>query len=114
RTNYAAALAGGRDIGLPGPPDVLALAERLGFGRGLGAVTAFATSVLLGVDARTGRHPSLDGALRSGLSEPDAARRILSLVLSSLEAQKCWLRAIEQPLSWEVPCSLAVPSSAGP
>ena len=32
RTNYAAALAGGRDVGLSGPPDVLALAERLGSG----------------------------------------------------------------------------------
>jgi hypothetical protein len=88
RTNYAAALAGGRDIGLPGPPDVLALTERLGFGRDLGAVTTFTTGVLLGVEARTGRHASLEGALRSGLPEPDAARRIVSLVLSSLQAQK--------------------------
>ncbi len=88
RTNYAAALAGGRDIGLPDPPDVLALTERHGFGRDLGAVTTFATGVLLGVDARTGRYPSLEGALRSGLPEPDAARRIVSLVLSSLQAQK--------------------------
>jgi uncharacterized protein (DUF1800 family) len=88
RTNYAAALAGGRDIGLPGPPDVLALTERHGFGRDLGAVTAFATGVLLGVDARAGRCPSLEGALRSDLPKPDAARRIVSLVLSSLQAQK--------------------------
>ena len=58
RTNYAAALAGGRDIGLPGPPDVLALTERHGFGRDFGAVTTIATGVLLGVDARTERYPS--------------------------------------------------------
>ncbi len=89
RTNYAAALAGGRDIGLPGPPDVLALAERHGFGRDPGAVTNFATSVLLGVDVRSGRPSSLEGALRPGLPEPEAARRILTLVLSSLDAQKC-------------------------
>jgi uncharacterized protein (DUF1800 family) len=89
RTNYAAALTDGRDIGLAGPPDVLGLAERLGFGRDLGAVTAFATRVLLGVDARTNQYPWLDDALRSGLAEPDAARRILSLTLSSLQAQKC-------------------------
>jgi hypothetical protein len=88
RANYAAALAGGRAIGLPDPPDVLAVTERLGFGRDLGAVTAFATGALLGVDARTGRNPPLEGALRSGLAEPDSARRILSLVLSSFEAQK--------------------------
>ncbi len=88
RTNFAAALAGGRDIGLPGPPDVLALTERHGFGRDLGAVTTFATSALLGVDARTERSPWPDGALPSGLAKPDAARRILSLVLSSPRAQK--------------------------
>jgi hypothetical protein len=88
RTNYAAALAGGRDIGLPGPPDVLALTERHGFGRDSGAVTTFATGVLLGLDARGGRYPSFEGALQSGLPEPDAARRIVSLVLSSPQAQK--------------------------
>ena len=88
RTNFAAALAGGRDIGLPGPPDILALTERHGFGRDLGAVTTIATGVLLGVDSRTGRYPSLEGAPRSGLPKPDAARRIVSLVLSSLQAQK--------------------------
>jgi len=88
RANCAAALAGGRDIGLSGPPDVLALTERLGFGRDLGAVTAFATGVLLGDDARTGRYPSLEGILRSGLAQPDAARSILALVLASPEAQK--------------------------
>ena len=89
RTNFAAALAGGRDVGLPGRPDVLGQAERLGFGRDLGAVASFASSVLLGVDARTNPNPWPDGALRSGLAEPDAARRILSLVLSSPQAQKC-------------------------
>ncbi len=88
RANYAAALAGGRDIGLSGPPDVLALTERLGFGRDVGAVTAFAGRVLLGVDARTTRYPSLEGALRAGLAEDEAARRILGLVLASPEAQK--------------------------
>jgi uncharacterized protein (DUF1800 family) len=88
RTNFAAALAGGRDIGLRGPPDVLALTERHGFGRDLGAVTTFATSALLGVDARTERSPWPDGALPSDLAKPDAARRILSLVLSSPRAQK--------------------------
>ena len=51
------------------------------------AVTAFATSVLLGADARTERSPWPDGALPSGLAKPDAARRILSLVLSSPQAQ---------------------------
>jgi hypothetical protein len=51
-------------------------------------VTAFVTGVLLGVDARTGRHPSLEGAPRRGLPEPDAARHVLSLALSSLQAQK--------------------------
>ena len=44
--------------------------------------------LLLGVDARTGGYPSLEGALRSGLPKADAARCILSLVLSSLQAQK--------------------------
>jgi uncharacterized protein (DUF1800 family) len=88
RANYAAALAVGRDIGLSGPPEVLALAERLGFGRDLGAATAFATRVLLGVDARTTRYPSLEGTFRSGLAEAEAARRILALVLASPEAQK--------------------------
>ena len=87
RTNYAAALAGGRDIGLPGQPDVLALAEQLGIGQDLGAVTAFAAAVLLGIDARTGRVPSLEGEVRPGLAKPDVARRILSLVLASPEAQ---------------------------
>ncbi len=71
-----------------GPPEVLALTERLGFGRDLGAVTVFASGVLLGVDARTGLYPSIEGALRPGLAQPDAARRILSLVLASPEAQK--------------------------
>jgi uncharacterized protein (DUF1800 family) len=88
RANYAAALAGGRDIGLSGPPDLLARTERLGFGRDKGAATAFVTGVLLGVDSRTGRYPSIEGALRSGLAEPDAARSILNLILASPEAQK--------------------------
>jgi uncharacterized protein (DUF1800 family) len=88
RANYAAALAGGRDIGLSGPPAILALTERLGFGPGKGAVTSFATGVLLGVDARTTRYPSLEGALRSGVAEAEAARRILGLVLASPEAQR--------------------------
>jgi uncharacterized protein (DUF1800 family) len=88
RANYAAALARGRDLGVSGPPDVLALSERLGFGRDLGAVTGFASSALLGVDARKGGYPSLDGAPRSGLAEPDAACGILRRILASPEAQK--------------------------
>jgi uncharacterized protein (DUF1800 family) len=88
RANFAAALAGGRHIGLSGPPDVLALTERLGFGRDLEAVTAFAAGALLGVDARKDRYDRLEGARPSGMAESDAARRILVLVLASPEAQK--------------------------
>jgi hypothetical protein len=88
RMNYATALAGGREIGLPGELDVLALSERHGFGRDLGAVTAFTKGLLLGVDDRAGRHSSLVAPPRSGLAEPDAARGILAQVLSSPEAQK--------------------------
>jgi uncharacterized protein (DUF1800 family) len=88
RANFAAALAGGRDIGLSGPPDVLALTERLGFGRDLEAVTTFAAGALLGVDARKDRYDRLEGARPSGMAESDAARRILVLVLASPEAQK--------------------------
>jgi Protein of unknown function (DUF1800) len=88
RTNYAAALAGGRDVGLPGELDVLALSDRHGFGRDLDGVAAFANSLLLGVDARTGKQPSVAASLRSGLAQPDAARGILTQVLASPAAQK--------------------------
>ena len=56
RANYAAALVGGR-ASAARPADALALAERLGFGRDLGASRPPSPpSVLLGVDGRTARH----------------------------------------------------------
>jgi uncharacterized protein (DUF1800 family) len=87
RANYAAALVGGRLFDRRAPVDILALAERHGFG-GADAAAGFAASLLLGTPTATAARdtaPAMDGG--DAAARDQAARRTFALALASPEAQ---------------------------
>jgi hypothetical protein len=88
RANYAAVVVGGRGVGLPGPLDALALAERCGAGRDRDAVISFYARLLAGAEPDAGWLGRIVSALGPGSAwGPKAARRAVVLVLASPEAQ---------------------------
>jgi uncharacterized protein (DUF1800 family) len=88
RTNYAAALLGGADVGLPGPADALDLARRHGHGRDLEEVVSCYADLLLGGTPGPAWRDRLLAALGRGASaEPETVRRAVVLIMASPEAQ---------------------------
>ncbi len=87
RANYAAALAGGSDVGRP-KLDALALARRHGRGKDLDDFLAFAGELLLGAAPTAAEHERLLRALtaKNGALE-EKARWSVALILASPEAQ---------------------------
>jgi uncharacterized protein (DUF1800 family) len=89
RCNYASALLEGEGVGLPGAPDVLALAWRHGRGRDLEDLVAFFAEVLLGGVPSRAWGERLLAALGPGAAADSAtARRVAALVLICPES---WL-----------------------
>jgi uncharacterized protein (DUF1800 family) len=87
RANYAAALVDGGPVGRPGPLDALALARRHGHGGGLDAALSFYTKLLLGAEPTAAWRARLMRALGPKVEGGEAARRLVSLVLATPEAQ---------------------------
>jgi uncharacterized protein (DUF1800 family) len=80
RANFAAALVAGRPVGLPAPLDAGSIAAAQGLGRSAGEVRQAASALLFGTASRD----------RSGVrydQTPEAARKVLTTVLASPEAQ---------------------------
>jgi hypothetical protein len=89
RCNYAAALTEGEGVGLPRPPDLLALARRHGRGRDAEDVVAFFAGLLLGGAPSRAWRERLLAALGPGAAAgPATARRAAALALSCPES---WL-----------------------
>jgi uncharacterized protein (DUF1800 family) len=81
RTKFAAALIGGRKVGLAGPLDAGSIAAEQGLDRSATSLRKAASALLLGASlADGGDHSANDDT-------PDAARRALIAVLASPEAQ---------------------------
>jgi uncharacterized protein (DUF1800 family) len=88
RTAFAAALAAGETVGLPGPPDVLGIARRHGRGRNLDDLLAFYVELLLGRPLTPAWRERLVSGLGPRLAADDeTARGALALILASPEAQ---------------------------
>jgi uncharacterized protein (DUF1800 family) len=88
RARFASDLIAGRPVGLPGPVDVVALAEKYGRSADLDDQVSFYVELITG--RRPGRSPS--DRLLEGLRDPsanrlEAARRALIRILASPEAQ---------------------------
>src|SRR5439155_25626173 len=88
RHNYAVGLLDGAPVGLPQPMDVLGLARRHGRGESLADVATFHAELFLGAVPGDGWRDRLLAALgpKPALT-PDNARRVVTLVLASPEAQ---------------------------
>jgi uncharacterized protein (DUF1800 family) len=84
RTNYAAALIDGTRVGRPTPLDALALAQKHGHGSDLGQVIDFYLQLILGVPPSPAWR---ERAIAAVGAEPDAARRVVALILAMPEAQ---------------------------
>jgi uncharacterized protein (DUF1800 family) len=80
RANFAAALVEGRPLGLPAPIDAAAIAAEQGLEHAARAVRGAARTLLLGIER------SENSAARTQES-PEAARKALTTVLASPEAQ---------------------------
>jgi hypothetical protein len=90
RLNYAAFLAEGKPLALPGAIDALGLARRHGRANDVAEVLAFFADLLLGTPAEEGRLKQVQAALGPQATlTPETARRIVTLVLSMPEAQVC-------------------------
>jgi uncharacterized protein (DUF1800 family) len=88
RHNYAAALLGGADVGLPAAVDVIGLARRHGRADSLEAILTFAADLLLGGLPDPAWRKRLLAAVGPKLRlEPETARRAVALVLTSPAAQ---------------------------
>ena len=88
RTNFATALASGRDLGLAEPLDALRLTSRTGGASSLDRVVGSLAELLLGAEPGPGwrdRITRLAGTGSPSLAE--SARRAVALILSSPEAQ---------------------------
>jgi uncharacterized protein (DUF1800 family) len=84
RTNYAAALVDGTQVGRPGPMDALALARR----HGEKDIVAFATRLLLGAEPSPAWRARLAAGADLKVTEAvEAARRTMALILAMPEAQ---------------------------
>jgi uncharacterized protein (DUF1800 family) len=88
RANYAAALVEGRGVGRPEPLDALALAARYSRGKSRDDVIAFLADLVLGGEPG----PEWQGRIVPALGPetawgPDAARRVVALILACPEAQ---------------------------
>ncbi len=89
RCNYATALAEGEGVGLPRPPDLLALARRHERGRDAEDVVAFFAELLLGgAPSRAWRERLLAALGPGAAADAPTARRAAALVLSCPES---WL-----------------------
>jgi uncharacterized protein (DUF1800 family) len=80
RANFAAALVGGRPVGLPAPLDAGSIAAAQGLGRSVGDVRQAATALLFGIASRDRTGAGTD-------ESPEAARKTLAMVLASPDAQ---------------------------
>jgi uncharacterized protein (DUF1800 family) len=88
RANYAAALVEGTRVGRPAPMDPLALARRHGQGKDRHAVLDFYTRLLLGIEpAPAWRQRLVSAAGPDVMRKPEAARKLVGLILALPEAQ---------------------------
>ena len=88
RANYAAAVAGGRDVGRPEPLDALAFARRHGRGSGVDGVVTFYAELLRGAAPSAAERVRLLAALRAApADEATTARRAVALLLAAPEGQ---------------------------
>jgi hypothetical protein len=88
RSNYAVALLGGENVGLPAPVDALGLARRHGRAADLAALLGFYHELFLGTPPEPSeRDRIIQAAATKGVPDAEAARRVVALVLASPEAQ---------------------------
>ncbi len=88
RVNFATALAGGHGVGQPTPWDPLALARRHGRGRGPDDFIGFIADLLLGAEPDRDWRARIADAVGPDQSwDRNAARRVITLILTSPEAQ---------------------------
>jgi uncharacterized protein (DUF1800 family) len=88
RANYAAVLVEGIRVGRPGPMDALALARRHGQDSDRDTVIDFYTRLLLGSEPTPAWRKQLITAVGPGIAQkPEAARKLVGLILALPEAQ---------------------------
>ena len=86
RANFAAALAGGRTLGCAEPFDALALASRHGCGGNPDELLAWFSCLLLGRELDAEVRDRMLASVKL-LIAPELARRLITLVLTTPEAQ---------------------------